>query len=756
MTVEDWLGNNSLSLDIWHKKYQVDNETFEEWLERVSGGNEEIIRLIKEKKFLFGGRTLSNRGLNRGSNSNCYSRGFVEDSLDDIMIANTQIAKTFKAQGGQGISLSHIRPKGTAIGKNFTSDGIIPFLEIFNTTTASISQGNSRRGALMASCDIWHKDIIDFITVKSDNNKINNCNLSVEIDDEFMKYIQDYYLYGTETTVTVKRNYSGHEIIYQVTPIKIYRLICDYARKHAEPGILYVDRLRNYNMMEFVDEYKIETTNPCGEQPLPKHGCCNLCSINLSEYVINSFESDAYVNKKDLGLDLSVIVQAMDDLIDENQNNHALREQKEASLKWRNIGIGFMGVADMFAKLGIVYGSNESIDFLSNLTKYIFDTALAYSVQIAENKGSFPGYSPKIWDSEFIKNNISKARIEEYKKRDCLRNATLLSIAPTGSISTMLNVSGGIEPWFSTSYKRRTVSLNGKDTEYIVNVKTLQEWYDKFGKDKTVPDYFITAANIPYRQRIKLQGEVNKHVDTAISSTVNLPKTTTTEQIEDLYLNAWSVGCKGVTIYVDGSRDPILSTESTIKTDTDRKAPKRPKVLEADWYQTVAKGQIFNVYVGLYEGKPYEIFAKPTIEKNNVTFGHGKITKQQKGVYSWLNDKEEGVISDSNIAIMEEDSPERVATLLASLGLRHGADIKYIVKTLKKTNPLISSFTAAMIRVLNKYNTDDSPVEDKCPECGATLTRSGGCIHCDSCGYSKCMALMSSRIFNYEILPTRS
>lgn len=321
----------------------------------------------------------------------------------------------------------------------------------------------------------------------------------------------------------------------------------------------------------------------------------------------------------------------------------------------------------------------------------------------------------------------------------------------------MLNISGGIEPWFALSYTRRTVSLNGKDTEYTVNVKTLQDWYDKFGGTLAVPEYFITSENIPYRQRVKLQGEVNKHVDTAISSTINLPKTTTTEQIEDLYLNAWSVGCKGMTIYCSGSRDAILSTNSTPKIEAGRKAPKRPKTLDADWYQVVARGQIFNVYVGIYEGKPYEIFAKPTLEKTSVNFGHGKITKQQKGIYSWQNDKDDGVTYDSNIAIMEEESPERVATLLASLGLRHGADIKYIVKTLKKTNPVISSFTAAMIRVLNKYNTEESvQTEEVCPECGAKLTRTGGCCSCQSCGWSKCMFLMSNKISKYALLPART
>lgn len=437
----------------------------------------------------------------------------------------------------------------------------------------------------------------------------------------------------------------------------------------------------------------------------------------------------------------------MDSLIEENQSNHALPEQKEASLRWRNIGMGTMGMADMLAKLNYVYGSDESIDFLSNLFKFIFNTAIEESVELAKTKGSFPGYTSKVWDSEFAKKVIPADILEKYKKADCLRNSSLLSIAPTGSISTMLNVSGGVEPWFSTSYTRRTVSLDGKDSYYTVHIKTLQEYIDMFG-DSNIPETFITAAEIPYKQRVKLQGSINKYIDTAISSTINLPKGTTQETVEQLYLQAWSVGCKGMTIYVDGSRDAILSTSApTTQQDPTRKAPKRPKTLEADWYQVVAKGRLFNVYVGLLEGKPYEIFAKETMDKCSITSGHGTITKEQKGIYSWKNNEEKGVIYDANIAIIDDESPERVATLLASLGLRHGADIKYIVKTLKKTNPVISSFTAAMVRVLNKYNTDEEPTGEKCPECGSEITNSGGCQHCDSCGWSRCLLLMSPNIF---------
>lgn len=261
MTVEEWLGkDNQLGIDIWTKKYQYAGESFEDWLDRVSGKNGAVKELIRQKKFLFGGRTLSNRGTTKGSLVNCYSCGYVPDSLDGILDVNTKIALTYKSQGGEGLSLSKVRPKGSPIKKGiFESDGIIPFMEIFNTTTASISQGGSRKGALMMSCDIWHKDIEDFITIKAREGKIEKANLSVEIDDEFMKDV----INGV-TSKTIKRVYEGNEVEYEVNPVKLFDLICDYAKNHAEPGILFVNRLRNYNIMEKCDNYEIETTNPCG------------------------------------------------------------------------------------------------------------------------------------------------------------------------------------------------------------------------------------------------------------------------------------------------------------------------------------------------------------------------------------------------------------------------------------------------------------------------------------------------------------
>lgn len=255
-----WLKQNELGYDIWNNKYRYNNESFDEWLDRVSNGNSKIRQLVKDKKFLFGGRTLANRGTNReGSYSNCYSSGYVPDDLKEILDINSKIALTYKAQGGQGLSLSHIRPKGSPIGKTYESDGIVPFMKLFNTTTETISQGGSRKGALMMSIDVWHKEAATFVTIKTDLNQINKANLSLEIDDEFMQAVEK----GGVIKHIIKE-YNGHTIEYNVDVDKIWNLICKCAHDTAEPGIMFTNRFRNYNLMEFVDNYQIETSNPCG------------------------------------------------------------------------------------------------------------------------------------------------------------------------------------------------------------------------------------------------------------------------------------------------------------------------------------------------------------------------------------------------------------------------------------------------------------------------------------------------------------
>lgn len=430
MTEKEWLGDNQLSIDIWNKKYRWNNEPLEDWFKRVSGGNKQIEQLIRQKKFLFGGRTLSNRGTDKaGSFSNCYSHGFVNDSLEDIMNTAHNIAMTFKAQGGQGISLSKIRPKGALIHNQFESDGIVPFMEIFNTVTESISQGGSRKGALLMSLDIWHPEAASFITIKSDLNKINKANLSVEIDDEFMEAVRN----GV-TEVHRIFEYEGGSYEYTVNPVALFDLVCSNACKYAEPGVLFTERLRNYNLMEYVSTYNIETCNPCSEQPLPKHGACNLCSINLSEYVSEPFTSKAKIDYDALKRDIDIIVEAMDDVLEENLQNHALKEQKYMAENYRNIGIGIMGLADTLIKLGIKYGSNFAIDTTRHLMKVIFRSAVIASCELGVKRSNFPMYTSDVWDSQIIAHNFTDSEIAKLKEINHLRNCSLISVAPTGLI----------------------------------------------------------------------------------------------------------------------------------------------------------------------------------------------------------------------------------------------------------------------------------------------------------------------------------
>ena len=352
---------------------------------------------------MFGGRTLANRGTNNGSYSNCYSHGYIEDSLDGIMDAAKNIAMTFKAQGGQGLSLSKIRPKGAMIGGKFKSDGIVPFMEIFNTVTESVSQGGSRKGALLMSLDINHPEAETFMTIKSDLKKINKANLSMEIGNDFM---WDVTSGGEEAT-------------------RKFNLLCEQACKYAEPGVIYTGMFRNYNLMEKVDEYQIETCNPCGEQPLPKHGACNLASINLSAYVLNPYTQDVRFDYDALIHDMYNIVRAMDDVLEENLPNHALPEQREMAEKYRNVGIGVMGIHDMFIKFGFKYGGKQSVVLLEDIMGIIFRSAVHASVELASQRGSCPGYDSKIWDSKIIQTAFQKEQIELFKNVNILRNCSL-------------------------------------------------------------------------------------------------------------------------------------------------------------------------------------------------------------------------------------------------------------------------------------------------------------------------------------------
>lgn len=875
----DWLGCSpgyNLQYQIWDGKYRFDNEDLSHWFIRVSGGNMKIADLIQQRKFIFGGRTLANRGItNAGSFSNCYSIGYVGDTLPEILKANTDIALTFCAHGGQGLSLSKIRPKGSLIKGKYTTDGIVPFMRMFNTTTETISQGGSRKGALMMSLDVWHPEIETFISIKSDKNEINKANLSVEIDDEFMECVK--------AGVTEKRcefYYNDTVYEYTINPVAIFEKICQNARDHAEPGILFTNRLRNYNLMEKVEEYQIETTNPCvtgdtqiltnkgykpietlvdekvtiwngyqwsevtpkvtgqnqdvyqvnfsdgssvqctnyhkwvmkdqnrketkdlqkgdtlisftlpkdldinlsifnqdetriiqvvsveyvgkaekvycltepynhtfiangvitgncGEQPLPKHGACNLCSINLSEYVLNPFTSEACIDFENLSEDIGHIVTSMDDIVSENMLRHALPEQRMMAEKYRNIGIGIMGLADMFVKLGVRYGDDKSLRWTELVMSFITREAILSSAALANSRGAFPGYDPSMLESEFARTVLTEEDIH-YIRNCGLRNSTFISIAPTGSVGTMFNVGTGIEPFFRLEYVRTTKSLEGKEQEHRERPRIIQEYLNHIGKEdidiKDLPEYFVSSDMIDYRQRIKLQGILQKYTDTGISSTINLPKGTTVDTIYDLYMLAWKEGLKGVTVYVDGSRDGILTENGNTAKGKRTKvhAKPRPKSLEAEYYPVRVKGENFGVIVGYMDDEPYEIFA---IRPDKVYPQHfGTITKVKKRVYKFESER---MVVDNMVDPNKVSESEGNISLLVSAMLRHEMPVEFIADVVRKTSDSIVSYSSSLAKILDKH-AKPRVLKDKCPDCGGDLIREGGCTHCSNCEYAKC------------------
>ena len=750
MTVNEWLGkNNTIGLDIWKNKYQWNNETFDEWLDRVSGGDNELRKLIAERKIMLGGRTLANRGTdNKASFFNCYSSGYVEDDYNNIMETAKNIGLTFKAQGGQGISLTKLRPKSAPIGKEYTSDGIVPFMKIFNEVTAGTSQGGARKGALMLSIDARHKEAETFIRIKSQEGLIEKANLSLEIDDTFMNAVKKYYETGEIITLHEKRNYSGHIVEYDVVPIEIFKALVDNCYDWADPAALFVNRFRNYNLMEFDADYQIETSNPCGEQPLPKNGACCLSSINLSEFICKPYTKDAYIDTEELVKAVKVGIRTLDKLIDENYYKHPLKEQQEQSFNYRNIGLGCFGYATALMKLGLKYGSQEALDWTNCIFGLIFRAAVIESNSLAKEFGPFPKYKDCVWDSEIIKKHFPQDEIDVMRQYG-LRNCSLISIAPTGSIATCLGESGGCEPEFALSFTRRTVGMtDGEDTYYKVYCKAAREYMDLYKcEEKDLPDYFVSSANISWENRVLTQSVMQDHVDTAISSTVNLPNETTKEDIAKLYLLAWEKGLKGITIFREGcKRMPILSTETSKKEEAkeERKLERGEiKVISDD---VIGKKRRLISGCGSLHCAAY--FDRTTGELLEVFL--------DKGSTGGCDNFMTGLSRMISLAARAGCSVYDIVDQLNSSGTCPSYAVRRATK--RDTSPGSSCPVAvgnALLDMQIEINEEleiDNPKpivkkketksvilpKYKCPECGSEITFEGGCQTCKNCGWSKC------------------
>ena len=558
MRIEEWLGNeNQLGISIWNKKYCYNNETFDEWLNRISNGNEYLKQLIINQKFLFAGRILANRNLDnlygkKVTYSNCYVIPPVEDSIEDIYQTCANLARTFSYSGGCGLDISKLRPAGMKVNNAaVTTTGAVSFMDTFSLVTETIGQ-KGRRGAAMLSIDCTHPDLEEFISIKNDLTRVTKANISVRISDGFMNAVKndlDWELYfQTE---------HGDEMHKIVKARELYKVLCKNNHSFGEPGILFWDRIRNYSLLSEDPNFEYAGVNPCAEQPLPSGGSCLLGSVNLAQYVVEgNFCFDEFKN------DLHVIVKAMDDVLEQGLPLHPLKVQRDTVRDYRQMGIGIMGLADMLINLGLKYDSDEAIVFCDELGFVMANEVIKASALLAKERGTYPEYNRNaILSSEFLANNTTDETyelVEEYG----LRSSALLTIAPTGTLSTMLGISGGIEPIFSLSYTRKTEYL-GKDTYFKVFTPIAQQYMDIHGlkEEHELPNFFVTAQNIDPFKRVEMQGVWQRHIDASISSTINLPNKASIEDVEELYMSAWEHGLKGMTIFRDGcERAAILTT----------------------------------------------------------------------------------------------------------------------------------------------------------------------------------------------------
>ena len=749
--------------------------------------------------------------------SNCFviGQGSNSDSYGSIMKTDEEQVQLMKRRGGVGHDLSHIRPEGSLVNNSaLTSTGIVPFMERFSNSTREVAQGG-RRGALMLSISIKHPDAEKFIDAKLTEGKITGANISVRIDDEFMQcvktgkpYIQQYPINAAEPLVRK-----------EVDAGKIWNKIIHNAWRSAEPGVLFWDTIIRESIPDSYSDFGFETisTNPCGEIPLCPYDSCRLLALNLYSYVENPFTASAKFDFEKFKSHVRVAQRLMDDLIDlETEKIDAILTKvetdpeaesvkrverelwtkiKDKTLLGRRTGLGITAEGDMLAALNIHYGSEEAIAFSEEVHKQLALSAYRSSVEMAKERGKFNLYNTaREAGNPFIK-RLREADPELYQEmmQHGRRNIALLTVAPTGSVSLCTQTTSGIEPVFMIAYTRRRkvnpsdenvkvsfVDKNGDAfEEYQVLHPKFKIWaeingYDaenlKFMKSDELnelieksPYHNATAHDINWVMKVKLQGAVQKWVDHSISVTVNLPKDVSESVVSEIYQTAWESGCKGMTIYRAGSREGLLidSNKNTAKSDMsfmESNAPKRPEKIEADVVRFKNDNEEWIAVVGLYNGRPYEIFTgkadsfylHPAIKKGWVVRVKPTKTEPTKtepaqtepARYDFHFEDSEGYPGQvCGLSRMFKEEYWDYAKLISGV-LRHGMPIVSVVNLVSKLRfggDEILTWKKGVARALKKYIPEGTKVKDACPKCGVeALVYGNGCVICMNCGESKC------------------
>ena len=739
--------------------------------------------------------------------SNCFviGQGGNSDSYGSIMKTDEEQVQLMKRRGGVGHDLSHIRPEGSLVNNSaLTSTGIVPFMERFSNSTREVAQGG-RRGALMLSISIKHPDAEKFIDAKMTPGKVTGANVSVKIDDEFMQcvksgkpYIQQYPVHSTNPLVRK-----------EVNAKVIWDKIIHNAWKSAEPGVLFWDTILQESIPDSYSDLGFETvsTNPCGEIPLCPYDSCRLLALNLYSYVENPFTETAAFNFEKFKSHVQIAQRLMDDLIDleiekidailtkvETDPEAEMLKQvekdlwmkiREKSALGRRTGLGITAEGDMLAALNIRYGSEEAITFSTEVHKQLAVAAYRSSVELAKERGKFSIYNTsKEANNPFIK-RLREADPDLYQDMMIYgrRNIALLTVAPTGSVSLCTQTTSGIEPIFMVAYTRRRkvnpsdenvkvsftdvngdafeeyqvlhpkfkvwAEINGYDTENLKSMKS--EDLEKLIKKS--PYYNATAHDIDWVMKVKLQGSIQKWVDHSISVTVNIPKDASEQTVNEIYQTAWESGCKGMTIYRDGSRDGVLisNEKDTIKSSSfvENNAPKRPEKIEADVVRFKNKDEEWIAVVGLFNGHPYEIFTgkadsfylHPAIKKGWVVRVKPQ-TKEEPARYDFHFEDQQGYAGVvTGLSRMFKEEYWNYAKLISGI-LRHGMPITNVVNLISKLrfdDDTIMTWKNGVARALKKYIKDGTKVKQACPECKQeSLVFHDGCVICISCGHSKC------------------
>ena len=753
----EFFKGDQLAADVFIKKYAVvrpdgkyDEATPEHMWKRMSHAaadveknkdkekwEQEFYNILKDFKVIPGGSimfTLGNK-YSKSSLSNCFVFS-VEDNIESIFDTAKEMARTYSYRGGCGLDISSLRPADALVSNAAkASTGAVSFMTLYSDITKTIGM-HGRRGALLLSMSVGHPDIEAFIKAKTDLTKITGANVSVRISDKFMKSVQNNESWTAKFETkheTIKKEFKARDL---------WKLICDTATKYAEPGVLFWDTIKQYNPSEAYsdDGYGVAGLNPCSELSLASGESCLLVNVNLSKYTRNDFTNEATFDFDSFKKDIAVAVRFADNCKSIDAELVPLAKQKKACLDLRRIGLGVTGLADCLANLRIKYDTEQGIKFTESIFKIYTKTAYGASVELAKEKGPFPIFNAKKEKGHYFLEKIGFAGIPR-------RNVALITCPPTGTVSILAQSSSGIEPVFRNTYKRRVKISQGmclksedkiytdlvgdKYIEYDVYHNNVKRYLD-MTKNTSLPDYFITSDEIDWKKRVEVQGVISKNIDHSISSTVNLPKGTSSDIVGKIYLEAWKSSCKGITVYVDESRDGVLVSG---KKEGCSCSYKRPKKLPCDIYRVTAEGEKWLVMIGLKDNKPYEVFCgKPKV---NVDEKHtkGYIEKESRGKYS-LHIGENEILRDISCIF---NNVQGALSRQISLSLRHDVDIQFIVQQLEKSDGEIFSFSKSISRVLKKYIIDGVKENGaNCPECGGEMVRSEGCVKCVNCGWSKC------------------